>query len=144
MTSLQAQPEEKLKKIVIDHTVRTSVMKALNISSDQYEKVKGNPHIQNDLGADSLEEAEIVMSVEEMHNLDEIPEDYAKKAERIDDICKYVFENCKEDFKSLIDFGNKEHFSDIFLDTVAGAFSLEKGDIASCKSIEDVIVKISA
>ena len=41
-------------------------MKAINIAEDQYSKVAGDPKLKEDLDLDSLEEAEIVMSVEEM------------------------------------------------------------------------------
>ena len=142
-SSLLMEHPKGFRELVIAHTVRVAIMKAINIAEDQYSKVAGDPKLKEDLDLDSLEEAEIVMSVEEMHNLDEIPEDYARQAEKISHIESYVLENCKEDLDKLIDLKNEDHMPKILLKNLCHKFNLKDGSLDDCKNIEDLAAAIS-
>lgn len=71
---------EKIKKILIDQ-----------LDADE-DAVTMNASISDDLGADSLDIADIVMSIEEEFDI-EIPDDQLANVKTVGDIVKYVEDN---------------------------------------------------
>ena len=68
---------EKVKKIVVEQ---------LNVSEDQ---VTNDARIVEDLGADSLDQVELVMALEEEFGSD-IPDEEAEKLATVGDAIKYI------------------------------------------------------
>lgn len=68
---------EKVKKIVVEQ---------LNVSEDQ---VTDDARIVEDLGADSLDQVELVMALEEEFGSD-IPDEEAEKLTTVGDAIKYI------------------------------------------------------
>jgi acyl carrier protein len=68
---------EKVKKIVVEQ---------LNVSEDQ---VTDDARIVEDLGADSLDQVELVMALEEEFGSD-IPDEEAEKLATVGDAIKYI------------------------------------------------------
>ena len=72
--------EEKIKAIIVD-----------KLKVDPIE-VTPEKEIARDLGADSLDQVELVMELEEQFNVDEIPEEEAAALKTVGDVYKYVAE----------------------------------------------------
>jgi acyl carrier protein len=75
-----ATPEEQKK------TITGIIVDKLGVSAD---KVTPEADIVTDLGADSLDQVEIVMAVEDAFNI-EISDDDAEKIKTVKDIFEYV------------------------------------------------------
>ena len=71
---------EKIKGLVVDQ---------LDVDAD---KVTEDASITEDLGADSLDVVDLVMSIEEEFDM-EIPEDAVEKIKTVGDIVKYIENN---------------------------------------------------
>lgn len=71
---------EKVKSIIVDQ---------LDVEE---EKVTMNANIQDDLGADSLDIVDLVMSFEDEFDM-EIPDDQVENIKTVGDVVKYVEEN---------------------------------------------------
>ena len=71
---------ERVKKIVVEH---------LGVEAD---KVKEDASFIDDLGADSLDNVEMVMAFEEEFGI-EIPDDIAENIQTVGDAIKYIEEN---------------------------------------------------
>ena len=71
---------ERVKKIVVEH---------LGVDA---EKVKEDASFIDDLGADSLDNVEMVMAFEEEFGI-EIPDDIAENIQTVGDAIKYIEEN---------------------------------------------------
>ena len=71
---------EKVKSIIVDQ-----------LDVDE-EKVTMNANIQDDLGADSLDIVDLVMSFEDEFDL-EIPDDQVENIKTVGDVVKYIEEN---------------------------------------------------
>ena len=71
---------EKVKSIIVDQ---------LDVEED---KVTMNANIQDDLGADSLDIVDLVMSFEEEFDI-EIPDEEVEKIKTVGDIVKFIEEN---------------------------------------------------
>ncbi|MDF2699741.1 MAG: acyl carrier protein [Haloplasmataceae bacterium] len=56
------------------------------------EEIKMETHLQNDLGADSLDAVELIMTVEEEFDLS-IPDDLAQGLKTVGDIVRYLEAN---------------------------------------------------
>ncbi|MBP9693939.1 MAG: acyl carrier protein [Alphaproteobacteria bacterium] len=69
--------EQKVKKIIVEH-----------LSVDE-SKVVPSANLIDDLGADSLDTVELVMSFEEEFGI-EIPDDAAEKIRTVQDVVDYV------------------------------------------------------
>lgn len=69
--------EQKVKKIIVEH-----------LSVDE-SKVVSSASLIDDLGADSLDTVELVMSFEEEFGI-EIPDDAAEKIRTVQDVIDYV------------------------------------------------------
>lgn len=74
---------EKVKSIIIDQ-----------LDADE-EKVTLDANIQDDLGADSLDIVDLVMSFEEEFDL-EIPDDQVENIKTVGDVVKYIEEKIEE------------------------------------------------
>lgn len=72
--------EEKVKSIIVDKLK----VDAAEVTLDK--------EIVRDLGADSLDQVELVMELEEQFSVDEIPEDEAAQLKTVGDVVKYVTE----------------------------------------------------
>ena len=70
---------DRVKKIVIQH---------LDVDED---KVTANAHFIDDLGADSLDNVELVMAFEEEFDI-EIPDDAAENIQTVGDAVKFISE----------------------------------------------------
>lgn len=62
------------------------ISKGLNVSR---EKITPNAHLQNDLGADSLDAVDLIMSIEDEFAIT-IPDDEAQKMHTVNDIVKFL------------------------------------------------------
>ena len=71
---------EKVKSMIVDQ---------LDVDED---KVTMNANIQDDLGADSLDIVDLVMSFEDEFDM-EIPDDQVENIKTVGDVVKYVEEN---------------------------------------------------
>ncbi len=71
---------DKVKSIIVDQ---------LDVDED---KVTLNASIQDDLGADSLDIVDLVMSFEDEFDL-EIPDDQVENIKTVGDVVKYIEEN---------------------------------------------------
>lgn len=71
---------DKVKSIIVDQ---------LDVDED---KVTLNANIQDDLGADSLDIVDLVMSFEDEFDL-EIPDDEVENIKTVGDVVKYIEEN---------------------------------------------------
>ena len=71
---------DKVKSIIVDQ---------LDVDED---KVTLNANIQDDLGADSLDIVDLVMSFEDEFDL-EIPDDQVENIKTVGDVVKYIEEN---------------------------------------------------
>jgi acyl carrier protein len=80
MTDIEAQ----VKKIV-----------AKNLDIDDESRITPDSHFVDDLGADSLDQVELVMALEEEFGT-EIPDDAAEKIQTISDAVKYIKEHSKD------------------------------------------------
>ncbi len=69
--------------------VRSIIMDQLDVSED---KVTMDAVIQDDLGADSLDIVDLVMSFEEEFDI-EIPDDQVENIKTVGDIVKYIEDN---------------------------------------------------
>ena len=73
--------------------------KVKSIIADQLdveeEKITQNSNIQDDLGADSLDIVDLVMSFEEEFDI-EIPDDQVENIKTVGDIVKYIEENTED------------------------------------------------
>jgi acyl carrier protein len=74
---------EKVKNIIADQ---------LDVEED---KITQNSNIQDDLGADSLDIVDLVMSFEDEFDI-EIPDDQVENIKTVGDIVKYIEENTEE------------------------------------------------
>jgi len=74
---MSASVEERVKNIIIDQL------------SVEPEKVTAAASFIEDLGADSLDIVELVMTMEEEFDLD-IPDEDAEKIKTVDDVIKYI------------------------------------------------------
>ena len=74
----------------------------LNLLSEQLgvnlEKITLDSHIQDDLGADSLDANEMVMDIEEKYKI-EIPDEEAQKFERVKNIIHYLDGHIDDKYK---------------------------------------------
>ena len=67
-------------------TVKSIIVDQLDVEED---KVTMDADIQNDLGADSLDIVDLVMSFEEEYDI-EIPDDQVENIKTVGDIVKYI------------------------------------------------------
>ena len=74
---------DKVKSIIVDQR---------DVDED---KVTLNASIQDDLGADSLDIVDLVMSFEDEFDL-EIPDDQVENIKTVGDVVKYIEENTEE------------------------------------------------
>ena len=74
---------DKVKSIIVDQ---------LDVDDD---KVTLNANIQDDLGADSLDIVDLVMSFEDEFDL-EIPDDQVENIKTVGDVVKYIEEKTEE------------------------------------------------
>lgn len=77
------------KIIMVFEKVRSIIMDQLDVEED---KVTMDAVIQDDLGADSLDIVDLVMSFEEEFDI-EIPDDQVENIKTVGDIVKYIEEN---------------------------------------------------
>ncbi len=70
--------EEKVKSIIVDKLK----VDAAEVTLDK--------EIVRDLGADSLDQVELVMELEEQFGVDEIPEEEAAQLKTVGDVVNYV------------------------------------------------------
>lgn len=75
--------EARVKKIV-----------AKNLDIDDESRITADSHFVDDLGADSLDQVELVMALEEEFRT-EIPDDAAEKIQTIKDAVSYIKEHSK-------------------------------------------------
>jgi len=76
--------EEKIRAIIVDK---------LKVDADD---VTPDKEIVRDLGADSLDQVELVMELEEQFGVEEIPEEEAAQLKTVGDVIKYVQEKTGE------------------------------------------------
>ena len=74
---------DKVKSIIVDQ---------LDVDED---KVTLNSNIQDDLGADSLDIVDLVMSFEDEFDL-EIPDDQVENIKTVGDVVKYIEDNTED------------------------------------------------
>jgi len=74
--------EEKVKEIVVEQ---------LNVNAEQ---VTNSASFIEDLGADSLDQVELVMALEEEFSVD-VPDEDTEKFQTVGDVVKYIEEKVK-------------------------------------------------
>ena len=87
-------PKQKQTPVDLQKTflkVQGIVAKQLKMPA---KRVQPTSHLQQDLGADSLDALEITMSIEEAFHL-QIPEEVARSAKTIQEVVNFVHENRK-------------------------------------------------
>lgn len=67
--------------------IRKIVAEELNVSEDD---VTMEASFQDDLGADSLAQVELIMALEEQFELDSIPDEDAEKIKSVKDAVSYI------------------------------------------------------
>lgn len=67
--------------------IRTIVAEELNVSEDE---VTMTSSFQDDLGADSLAQVELIMALEEKFQLDSIPDEDAEKIKTVQNAVDYI------------------------------------------------------
>ena len=72
--------------------IREIIMEQLNVEESA---VTMDTHLMKDLEADSLDAAEIIMSIEEAFGIDNIPDEDAEKFQLVGDLVRYVEEDCQ-------------------------------------------------
>jgi len=77
--------------LMVFEKVQTMLADQLNISKD---KITMESDIINDLGADSLDVVELLMSLEDVFNIT-VPDEMANKLQTIGAVVKFVEENKK-------------------------------------------------
>ena len=77
----------------MDEKMKELIAEQLNVDA---ESVSEASNFKADLGADSLDLFELVMSLEEEFDLPEIPEEELKAIESVGDLVDYVEKNVKE------------------------------------------------
>ncbi|OUO56881.1 acyl carrier protein [Candidatus Avelusimicrobium gallicola] len=75
--------QERVKNIIVDQ---------LGVEADQ---VKPEAQFVNDLGADSLDTVELIMTLEEEFNI-EIPDEKAEKIKTVGEAIEYIEQNAKK------------------------------------------------
>ncbi|MEI7833664.1 MAG: acyl carrier protein [bacterium] len=68
-------------------TIKQIVVEELNVAA---EDVKMDSSFQDDLGADSLAQVELIMALEEKFELDSIPDEDAEKLKSVKDAVDYI------------------------------------------------------
>ncbi|NLC95143.1 MAG: acyl carrier protein [Bacilli bacterium] len=74
---------------MIFEKVRDIISNELSVAKDE---ITLETNLQDDLGADSLDAVELVMSIEDEFNI-QIPDDVAQKLRTVEDIVKYLEEH---------------------------------------------------
>ncbi len=74
---------------MIFEKVSDIIANELSVSKDE---IKMETHLQDDLGADSLDAVELIMTIEEEFNLS-IPDESAQNLKRVSDIVTYLENN---------------------------------------------------
>ena len=77
-----------------DITARIKKVVAKNLETDE-SRITPDSKFVDDLGADSLDQVELIMALEEEFGI-EIPDEQAEKIQTIADAIKYVETNSKE------------------------------------------------
>ncbi|MBR5090217.1 MAG: acyl carrier protein [Ruminiclostridium sp.] len=78
--------------IMIFDKVKSIIVDQLDVDED---KVTLNASIQDDLGADSLDIVDLVMSFEDEFDL-EIPDDQVENIKTVGDVVKYIEDNTED------------------------------------------------
>ncbi len=68
-------------------TIKQIVVEELNVAA---EDVKMESSFQDDLGADSLAQVELIMALEEKFELDSIPDEDAEKLKTVKNAVEYI------------------------------------------------------
>ena len=76
----------------IEEKVKSIIMEQLGVDDDE---VTSTASFTDDLGADSLDQVELVMALEEEFNI-EISDEDAEKIKTVGDAVKYIESNAKE------------------------------------------------
>lgn len=76
----------------IEDRVKEIIVEQLGVSEDQ---VKAEAKFVEDLGADSLDQVELIMALEEEFGV-EVPEDEADKLQSVEQVITYVKANAEE------------------------------------------------
>lgn len=76
----------------IEDRVKEIIVEQLGVSEDQ---VKAEAKFVEDLGADSLDQVELIMALEEEFGV-EVPEDEADKLQSVEQVISYVQANAEE------------------------------------------------
>lgn len=71
----------------IEEQVREIIVEKLKVAPDD---VTPEKDIVRDLGADSLDQVELVMDLEEKFGVDEIPEEESSQLKTVGDVIKYI------------------------------------------------------
>jgi acyl carrier protein len=75
----------------IEDRIKSIIVEQLSVNEEQ---VTHDASFTEDLGADSLDQVELIMALEEEFD-DEIPEEEAEKLLKVKDVIKYIEEKSK-------------------------------------------------
>ena len=76
----------------VQERVKNIIVEQLGVEPDQ---VKPEAQFVNDLGADSLDTVELIMTLEEEFNI-EIPDEKAEKIKTVGEAIEYIEQNAKK------------------------------------------------
>ena len=76
----------------VQERVKNIIVEQLGVEADQ---VKPEAQFVNDLGADSLDTVELIMTLEEEFNI-EIPDEKAEKIKTVGEAIEYIEQNAKK------------------------------------------------
>jgi len=98
--------KDQIKDAVFIYSLKKVVAEHLKLKDEDYSKMALDANLVSVFGMDSLDSMEIIMAVETLHNLEEIPEEEAKKSVTIGDIFNYVKQHSKIDVNDLFSFND--------------------------------------
>jgi acyl carrier protein len=119
-------------------------MHALKLDGDKYDEISMDTDFEKDLGTDSLDAMEIVMAIEDMHGIDEIPEAEATKAKKIGNIYDYVIKHYKKDISNIIDFQKSEHYHEKLIKKIEESFKIPSDKLKECKNMSELVKEVQS
>lgn len=136
----------KLWPIIIQHTVKLAIITSVNAKESVYDEINMETDLIKTLNLDSLDAAELIMQIEEVHDMDEIPEEYARKSVTFKDVYDYTKENCRKTEAELIQYilDQKGFKRDKFMPKVAESFGIEEEQLKNCNNSEEFIKLLAA
>ena len=135
--------QDKLWSEIICHTVKIAIITSVNAKESVYDEINMETDLIKTLNLDSLDAAELIMQIEEIHGMDEIPEEYARKSVTFKDMYDYSKEHCAKSSGELIQYiidQPKDNFKrDRFFEQISKNFAVDKDLLSGCTTAEEFV-----